>query len=179
MLLPVENVLATVSAVFILLTMTVVAADVVMRYLFNAPLAWSFDVVSMYLLTGGFFLALPSSYEQGSHVRVDILVHRYPRAFRRACEMVSCACGMFVLGAIAFVAYQRTVVSFVNGDAVVGLFAWPTWPSTAFVAVGAGLLALRLAISIVRHGLSLVASKELIELPVSSEQRAYQGESTE
>jgi len=93
--------------------------------------------------------------------------------------MVTCACGASVLGAIAVVGCQRAVTSFMGGEVVVGLFAWPTWLSVAFIPIGAGLLALRLLVSLVAHGLSLVGGKELIALPLSSDQNAMLGKAAE
>ncbi len=176
---PAETVLAYVSGVCILAMMFIVGTDVAMRYIFNAPLPWAFDVVSMYLLVGGFFLALPISHTEASHVRVDILVHHYPKLFRRICEMVACGCGAMFLGAMAIVNYNRAIVAFMGNEVVVGLFPWPTWLSIVLVPIGAGLLALRLVVSAVAHGLSLFMKTELIELPISSEQQVAFGKTTE
>ena len=58
----IERLYRLVAATCLAAIMLIVAADVLLRYLFNAPLSWAFDLISLYLMAGVFFLSrMPAS----------------------------------------------------------------------------------------------------------------------
>ena len=70
----------------LVLLVVVGAAQVGMRYLFDAPLSWSEELLKfahIWLV----FLAIPITYRRAGHVVVDILSSRAPAAARRALEV--------------------------------------------------------------------------------------------
>ncbi|HEX2059972.1 MAG TPA: TRAP transporter small permease subunit, partial [Thermoanaerobaculia bacterium] len=48
----------TVAGIFMFAIMLVVVTDVVLRYFVNAPLSWSYELISLYLMVGLFFFSL-------------------------------------------------------------------------------------------------------------------------
>lgn len=48
------------AGLLMLAIMFVVVADVALRYLFNAPLSWSYELISVYLMVGLFFSRCPT-----------------------------------------------------------------------------------------------------------------------
>ena len=87
----VDGALVAIGALMLFVLMCLVVADVSMRYLFNAPLQWSFEVISNYLMPGLFFLAVSHTLKAHSHVAVDI-VHNYVGAKTRyTFQSISCA----------------------------------------------------------------------------------------
>ena len=52
-----DNGLMALGCLMLFSLMCVVVADVSLRYLFNAPLQWSYQVISSYLMPGLFFMA--------------------------------------------------------------------------------------------------------------------------
>ena len=76
--------LMAIGGGMLLLLMLLVVADVALRYLFNAPLAWSYEVVSSYLMPGLFFLAVSHTLKAHGHVAVDILHNHLGRTTRIA-----------------------------------------------------------------------------------------------
>jgi TRAP-type C4-dicarboxylate transport system permease small subunit len=162
----------TIATVLILATMAIVFADVALRHFFNSPLPWAYDLIGMYLLAGIYFLALSGSYAGHAHVGVDIIVRRLPEPFRRLSEMATSLIGTALFGAIAYAALGRAVVSFINDDRVSGLIAWPTWISSALVAVGSVLLGLRLVFRLVGNAASLALQRAVVDpLPITGEPR--------
>ena len=69
--------------------MLVVVGDVSLRYLFNAPLQWSYEVISSYLMPGLFFMAVSHTLKANAHVAVDILHNYVGRTTRYVFEAVS------------------------------------------------------------------------------------------
>lgn len=161
----VENVLGWLAAGAMITIMTVVFCDVVLRYAFNSPLSWAYDLISLYLVAAVFFLSLSSAYSEGAHVNVDILQQMLPETVKRITEVVIAAIGLLVFALIAWFGVLRTIEAHQGSDVISGAIAWPTWPALALVPVGCGLMALRLAVHLVAHIGSLVTGKALI--PVS------------
>lgn len=78
-------VLATAAGVAIV---ALVGVSVAMRYLANAPLYYTEELVGL-LMTAAFFLALPLVTLRAEHVRVTILVANLPPAMRRAAGLLA------------------------------------------------------------------------------------------
>ena len=73
----VERVTSTIAAVFMFAIMMIVFTDVVMRYVFNRPFSWAYDLISLYIMAGVFFLSLSGTYAVNGHISVDILLPRF------------------------------------------------------------------------------------------------------
>jgi TRAP-type C4-dicarboxylate transport system permease small subunit len=160
-----ERFASALAAVALFLIMAIVASDVALRYLFNRPWGWSYDFISLYVMVGLFFLALSRTFAVNGHVSVDLLHHYLTPSTRRWCELVICllSAGLFALvtqaGAI------RAWQSYVDNDILAGGLAWPSWPSAALMPLGAGMITLRLSLSMVCHAYTLVTGRQVIPLP--------------
>ena len=161
----VEKVVSTVAAIFMFAIMIIVFSDVVMRYAFNRPFSWAYDLISLYLMAGVFFLILSEAYASHAHVSVDILQQKFSPAMIRLSEIVTCLVGMSVFSLIAWLGLLRTVESFRASDVMAGAIPWPMWPSIGLVPFGAGLITLRLALHCIGHVISLATGRAVIALP--------------
>jgi TRAP-type C4-dicarboxylate transport system permease small subunit len=161
----VEKVVSTVAAIFMFAIMIIVVTDVVMRYAFNRPFSWAYDLISLYLMAGVFFLILSEAYASHAHVSVDILQQKFSPAMIRLSEIVTCLVGMTVFSLIAWLGLLRTAESFRAGDVMAGAIPWPMWPSIGLVPFGAGLITLRLALHCIAHVISLATGRAAIALP--------------
>ncbi len=163
----IEKVVSTIAAVFMFAIMIIVFSDVVMRYAFNKPFSWAYDLISLYLMAGVFFLILSEAYASHAHVSVDILQQKFPPAMIRISEIVTCLVGIVIFSLIAYLGYLRAVDSFTSKDVMAGAIPWPMWPSIGLVPFGAGLITLRLLLHGIAHVLSLATGRDLIALPSS------------
>lgn len=139
-----ERVWRAVAAIFMFAIMVIIVVDVASRYLLNSPLPWAFDVVSMYLMTGLFFLMLSDTLRVNVHVRVDML---YVKASPRARCLMDLATSLLALGVFAGILYTSVCTtwnSWSAGDVVTGAIPWPVWLSHAFIPLGISLLVARL-----------------------------------
>lgn len=140
----IESVTDYLAASAMFLTMAIVVGEVIARYLLNAPLAWAYDVLTLYVMPAIFFFGLPGSYTRNAHIAVDILVQRLapmPLAVTtllvRLGALVLFAC-LFYFGA------GYTLESYRAGDTFRGVLAFLAWPSALLVPVGCGLVLLRM-----------------------------------
>lgn len=161
----VERCAAFLAAVALFLIMSIVASDVALRYLFNRPWGWSYDFISLYVIVGLFFLALSRTFAVHGHISVDLLHHYLSPTARRGCEVVICllSAGLFALMTRA--GALRAWEHYVDSDVLAGSFPWPAWASAAFVPLGAGMITLRLILSMVSHAYTLATGREVIPLP--------------
>ena len=79
----IEKIGSFIAAMFMFLIMIIVFGDVVMRYVFNRPFSWAYDLIALYLMAGVFFLVLSEAYTNRAHVSVDILQQKFSPAMIR------------------------------------------------------------------------------------------------
>jgi len=163
----IEKLASTVAAVFMFAIMIIVFGDVIMRYAFNQPFSWAYDLISIYLMAGVFFLVLSEAFASRAHVSVDILQQKFSPSMIRLSEIVTCIVGITVFSLIAYLGFLRTVDSFQSADVMAGAIPWPMWPSIGLVPFGAGLITIRLALHLIGHALSLATGRAVIALPAS------------
>ncbi len=162
-----EKSASTIAAVFMFAIMMIVFCDVIMRYAFNRPFSWAYDLISIYLMAGIFFLVLSEAYASNAHVSVDILQQKFSPPVKRLSEIITCIVGVIVFSLIAWLGWLRALDAFRSGDVMAGAIPWPMWPSIALVPFGAGLISIRLAMHLIGHILSLATGRSLVPLPAS------------
>lgn len=167
-----------VAGLFMFAIMLVVVTDVVMRYFVNAPLSWSYELISLYLMVGLFFLTLSDALAHHAHVAVDILHHYMPERVRHGAEVVGYVLATPVFAAICYLSAVTTWQSFQGGDVLAGHIPWPTWAAQIFVPLGVGVLVLRMALRAVGHAVSFATGRPAIELPPISGFEASPEEAT-
>jgi TRAP-type C4-dicarboxylate transport system permease small subunit len=161
----IETVLSLIAAAVLFTVMLTVAADVAMRYVFNHPFGWSYDLVSLYFSLAIFYFCLSRTYSAHAHVGVDIL-HYYVSAWtRRVFALLSCLVSAPLFAAIALVTLRRALTAFAAQDVIEGAIEWPTWAYVGLAPLGTGLLTLRLLADAVAHAIVLGGGPELIPLP--------------
>ncbi|MGY3488858.1 TRAP-type C4-dicarboxylate transport system permease small subunit [Bradyrhizobium sp. USDA 4011] len=163
----IEKIVSTIAAVFMFAIMIIVFSDVIMRYAFNKPFSWAYDLISIYLMAGIFFLVLSEAYASHAHVSVDILQQKFSPAMIRVSEIVTCVVGIAVFSLITYLGFLRAVDSFRSADVMAGATPWPMWPSIGLVPLGAGLITIRLMLHLIGHLISLATGRSLIALPAS------------
>ena len=145
-----------VTAAGLFTIMAVIVADVAARYFFRSPLAWSFDLISLYLTPAIFFLALSDTLHREHHVNVDIVFGWVGPRSAHALRFIGSALAIVVFLGMSYVAVIHTREAFQASAVTSGIIEWPTWVSSAFVVAGAGLLLLRLVFRTVAFGIAAV-----------------------
>lgn len=160
-----ETIGVSVAGIMMFLIMLVVVGDVVLRYFFNSPLSWSYELISLYLMVGLFFFALSDTLAANAHVCVDILHLCMPVRLRHASEFIGYACVIPVFAGIFYMSVLRTWESYQGAEVLAGHIAWPTWLASVCVPLGVGVILLRMVLRLVGHGLSLWLKRSMIALP--------------
>ena len=161
----VEEFLSFIAAIILFAVMAIVAADVAMRYVFNHPFAWSYDLVSLYFTLTLFYFCLSRTYATHAHVGVDILHYYVSARTRRVFALISCLVSAPLFATIAILTLRRALTAFAAQDVIEGAIEWPTWAYIALAPLGTGLLTLRLLTDAATHALTWAGGPELIPLP--------------
>src|SRR4051812_4551864 len=147
--------------------MMIVFSDVIMRYVFNRPFSWAYDLISIYLMAGVFFLVLSEAYASRAHVSVDILQQKFSPAMIRLSEIVTCLVGIVVFSLIAYLGFLRAVDSFQSADVMAGAIPSPMWPSIGPLPLGGGMITRRPSMHLICDVLSLPSARGRIAPPAS------------
>jgi TRAP-type C4-dicarboxylate transport system permease small subunit len=139
---------ATCAGTIIAAIMLIVVLDVVMRYLFNAPLSWSYDIISMYLMLAGFYLALSQTLRRGHHVAVDLLYQHFAIKTKLLWRLLGWTLAAVFFAMVFVLTAKGAWSKFESGDVVAGSIPWPTWVASALAALGSMLIALRLLLDL-------------------------------
>lgn len=145
----VEDALLAVSCTCIVSIVAITTVDVAARALFNAPFAWSHDLITQYLLVAMFFLSLPYVSRVGGHMALDFLARkvRAPR-LRSGLALVGEVLAVMFVAGFVWGALGTAWDAWAGGDLLPGDLPWPTWPSRLLGPIGASVLILRLLIRI-------------------------------
>ncbi len=141
-----EDAAMVVAIAALFATMVITVIDVVMRYAFNAPLPFAYDLISQYLLVAAFFLSLSYTLRVGGHINVDMILVAVPSSRARAVLLAIgdlLAIGLFV--ALLYAGAMTAHDAWLRGERFAGALPWPVWISQALVPLGVALLLLRLA----------------------------------
>ncbi len=160
----VEHVASLLAAIVLFAVMLIVSADVAMRYVFNRPFGWAYDLISLYLMGALFYLALSATFAAGAHVSVDVVAGRLPAPVRRVLQILIALVSAWLFATISRLGAERTVADYANGAAVSGEVLWPTWLSDVLVPIGCSLLTARLLLHALMHAASLLTGRDLLPL---------------
>lgn len=164
-----ESLLVGVAAAGIFAMMMILVVDVFGRYLFNRPLSWSYDFISIYLMPLVIFLALSDSFRKNHHLSVDIIYNSLTPLAQRALRVLVSVIIAAVITPIAWLAYGQAANRYANDVVIAGSVLWPTWIPSLIVAVGSTLLVLRALLDVLALVSAMVARSD--DIPGESPER--------
>ncbi|WP_417210552.1 TRAP transporter small permease [Antarctobacter sp.] len=146
---------AMLIAVFaIAMIMFCVSLDAVLRYAFNAPLRWSFELVRYYLMVVGIYFAVSGTLARGDHVSITLFRDMFPKKLRNWLDILWCMVAAVVFAFLVYGTWHNVTDAWENRDFIPGYFLWPSWLSHLAIPLGCALLVLRL----VHHSITLAIS---------------------
>lgn len=140
----IERLALRIAAICVIAIMLIVSVDAASRYALHRPLPWAFDLITYYLLIAALYFAMSATFRSGDHINIDLFRNMMPRRLRNTLDVIwgLLAAGAFAL--IAFGAAEEMAKAYANREFLPGYIAWPAWASYPAIAIGTGLLCLRL-----------------------------------
>lgn len=160
-----DSVLMVLGGAMLLALMGVVVTDVSLRYLFNAPLQWSYQVISSYLMPGVFFLMVSPTLRRHGHVAVDIVHNHVAPRTRCLLEATTSALATPVFALCTVVSARHSWNDYVSAAVSSSGLPIPTWSFSLLLPLGFGMLTLRLALNTLGYLATLATGREVIPLP--------------
>lgn len=141
-----------------LIIMVFLIREIVGRYFFNAPTDWA-NEVNQYLLCilsmlGGAYCVL-----NDSHIRVDILWHRFGLRTQAGVELLTAVFPVVFLGVITWIGLVDTWEAIAQDKRSMSILAMPLWPSMLAVPLGTGLMLMQFAVRLIRDVLQIVTGR--------------------
>lgn len=132
--------------------------SVVMRYLFNKPLIWSFDLTEWFtgmsaFLGGGYALL------RGSHVKVDIFYEKFPLRIRSFIDICTSVFLFLIVAVLIWKGSEQVVQNFQMGAVASSGLNIAVWIKWVMVPVGGLLLGLQALIKLVDDIVTTVTGK--------------------
>lgn len=161
----IDNVLVSLGCGLLFALMCLVVADVARRYLFNAPIAWSYEVINHYVMPGVFFYTVAHTLKAHAHVSVDILHNYVQRRTRYVFELIGSVLALPVFVLATVLAAGKTLEDFETAVQASSGLAVPTWTIGMVVPIGFGMLSLRLALNVIGYVSTLATGRAIKALP--------------
>ena len=141
------HVLLAGSVVVILFVMGFVGAEVLMRYVFNAPIPGHLEGSEL-LMPMIVFLALSYTQATHGHVGMDLLLDALPSGARRFARSGTLLVSIFVCAILAYFSFKHTYQLWLYDDVTMTPPYFPTWPPAAAIPLGYGLIAFRMYLQV-------------------------------
>jgi TRAP-type C4-dicarboxylate transport system permease small subunit len=156
-----ERIWGGIARICALAILAIVVIDVVLRYVFNRPLEWSYDVISRYLTVALFFFSLSWTLASGEHVRVVFFRRFVSWQVRRLIDLVGAAIALLIFVVIFALGAIRFWNEWSSDSVSVGVYLWPNWPASICVPLGLSIMILRFVQIILANGIALYSGKDI------------------
>jgi len=141
-----DRILIGMSCLSLFLIILIVFFDVLSRYIFNAPFAWSYTLIGFYLMTAAFFFAISDAFRYQAHVKIDFMSHLIPIRIRAFFVFLGYLSASLVVFFWTEQSRYRMLSAFVNDERLAASIPWPTWIAYAIVLIGSTVFALSLLV---------------------------------
>lgn len=139
----------------LLFIMIVLGADVLLRYAFNAPLRWSYDLISIYLVVAIFYLSVSDTLRTNNHVAVDLFIKYAPRWFIHTGQGCAYLLAAAIIAWASWQLAQEAWLAYVQKEVIPGVIGWPTWIPAFLAMLGLAVFGIRLLLVGVAHVMAL------------------------
>lgn len=162
-----NQILLHISMIILTLMMLLIATDVIMRYIFNAPIQGSFELTE-YLMAILVPFSIAYCAEQKAHVAVDLVYERLKKTHQAALDIFTALFSIALTGVIVWQSY-RYIFEIKSSGLTSSVLLIPSYPFVAPTCLGMAVFALVLIVQLAE--LSKRAKKievgELIEIKKS------------
>lgn len=130
----ISSALAYLGSLSLFGMMGITAADVIGRYLFNAPIVGAFELTQFMVLVL-IFSFLPYTQSQKGHVYVDLLISILPAGVRKAVNIFNHSVCVLLMALITWMGLMRAFEMMEYGEATANL-GIPYYPFVFYLVVG-------------------------------------------
>jgi TRAP-type C4-dicarboxylate transport system permease small subunit len=138
-----ERVFCYVAAGLVFVMIFPTTVDVVLRYVFNAPLPEMFQLTE-FMMVGVVYLGIAYVQQLKDHIKIEIATQWMPRKGQDILDLFGNLVGLFIFGLITWQTGRQAWEAWDTQDYTMGIVQFPLWPAKSLLPVGIGLFCLRL-----------------------------------
>lgn len=144
---PVEDLANLLAAIAIFVLMLLGTAQIILRSVFNSPIAGYIDLVEL-SMAGMAFLGVAYCQRLGSHIRMEIMVGRLRGRWLWGFEVFGTLVALFIVGVLMWYGWGHFMRAYMLGDSTIDA-EYPVWPSKLLVPIAFALWFIRLTIQLI------------------------------
>lgn len=132
-----------IAGMTIVIMMFIVIVDTMLRYLFNAPLIWGFEV-DIFLMVAVVYLALGYTEAQDGHIKMTMVYEHMPPKIQAVLFIIT---RVIVLGVCVLFVWAGWLASWqalMSHSTTVGLVKLPLFPVKLLIPIGALIMCLQI-----------------------------------
>lgn len=141
--------LAVIAAVALLFMMLHVTADVIGKYVFNAPIPGTAEVVASYYMVAAVFLPLAWVEIREGSIIVELIYHMFGRRAKTLCLLIATALSGLFYGGLAWLSFAPAMQAWRIGEIVEGAWRVVIWPTKFLLPIGLALACLVMALRMI------------------------------
>jgi TRAP-type C4-dicarboxylate transport system permease small subunit len=144
------------TIVFLTAMVFLITMEVLLRYVFKAPLLWGKDLNGLLLLLV-FFSVISFTWDARRHIRMEILYMRFGKKGKAFVDILAALTGMIIFGMLGIKSIE-VIPYMMTTHETPEFLPVPLWPFSAFMAFCSFLLFIQLFVTLVRS-ISILQSK--------------------
>lgn len=126
------------SCLTLLLLLAAYVYEVVVRYLFNTPTSWTYDL-STWFLGASVMLALPEITRRDSNIVISFIMDKLPLGYRQAAKRIIHMVAFIFCLLAALICFQETVRQIIHGIETYWSNPVPKWWVSIMIPFGFAL----------------------------------------
>jgi TRAP-type mannitol/chloroaromatic compound transport system permease small subunit len=156
---------AWIVAFLIVPMLCIMIWEIVMRYFFNAPSLWAYEI-SLFLYGGYIVLGGAYTFMVGGHVNVDIIWGRLPLRTRALLDVLTSGFVFLFLGVLFWVSLQRTILSWQIAETTMTHWKPIIYPLRTTLPVGCFLFLMQVVAKLIRDVAIVIKGRDVFPVRV-------------
>lgn len=148
-----------ISSAATLLTMALVVANIIGRYLFNKPVVGTLEFTESLLVLIIFCSVALTQYE-GGHIRVNLITRRLPPSVQRIFTVIAMLAGCAFFTWCSYAGWRFAVEAYSFNEQEWGEIVFPLWPMKFVVFFGLATLALQFLLDAIAETMMPIAADD-------------------
>ncbi len=121
--------------------------DVILRYIFNAPLPEMFQLTE-FMMVAVVYLAIAYVQQLKDHIKIEIATQWLPPMVQELLDLFGFLVGLVIFTIITWQTGRLAWEAWETQDYTMGIVQFPLWPAKSILPIGVGLFCLRLLLDI-------------------------------
>jgi TRAP-type mannitol/chloroaromatic compound transport system permease small subunit len=156
---------AWIVAFLIVPMLVIMVWEIVMRYFFNSPSQWAFEI-SLFLYGGYIVLGGAYTHLAGGHVNVDIIWGRLSQRGRAMLDVLTSSFAFLFLGVLFWVSLQLTINSWAIGETTMSHWKPIYYPLRTTLPVGCFLFLMQVLAKLIRDIAIVIKGEDVFPVRV-------------